>query len=290
LKKGEILDSIYMHGGLKREDLGKAEDILKKPSVNILGKNVEVFDLSQPWGAGTPLWPYFEDYVVNRVHYHAKSRVLSQYITHSMHASTHADAPVHVEEGYPYIDEVPLERYCGKGVVVSIPKKKWEVITPEDLEKSEPTIEEGDIVIINSGWHRYFGDNIKYFCYSPGLYKEAGKWFVKKKVKAVGVDQQAIDHPLATRIAWYQGPGDKPILPWVLEEYKKETGREAIEDFPLWEPCHRILYTHGIPGWENVGGDIDKVTGKRCTILGLPLRWVKGDGSMVRLVAIVEKK
>ena len=285
----EDFDSVYLHGGLRREDLGDPAEILKKPECIILGKKVEIYDLSNGWGAGTPMWPYFEDYQFNRIHYHAKSRVLSTYVTHSMHASTHADAPIHVEEGYPYIDEMPLERYCGKGVVVSIPKKKWEVIGPEDLEKAEPTIEKGDIVIINSGWHRYWGDTVKYFVYSPGLYKEAGEWFVKKKVKAVGVDQQAIDHPLATKIAWEQG-GAKPILPWVLEEYKKETGREVSEDFPLWEPCHRILYTHGIPGWENVGGDIDKVTGKRCTIMGLPLRWIKGDGSMVRLIAMVEKK
>jgi kynurenine formamidase len=42
--------------------------------------------------------------------------------------------------------------------------------------------------------------------------------------------------------------------------------------------------------WENVGGDLDKVTGKRVTISGLPIRWVGGDGSMVRLVAIVDEK
>ena len=41
--------------------------------------------------------------------------------------------------------------------------------------------------------------------------------------------------------------------------------------------------------WENVGGDINKVTGMRVTIAGFPLRLVEGDGSMVRLVAIVEE-
>ena len=289
-KEEEIEESVYMHGGLKKEELGRPEDILKKLSVEILGKDVEIFDLSHPWGLGVPLWPYFEDITVTRLHYHPKSRVLTQWIHHPMHISTHADSPIHVEEGYPYTDELPIEMYCGKGVVVSIPKKKWEKIMPEDLEKTDPPIEEGDIVIINSGWHRYWGDNIKYFCYSPGLYKEAGEWFVKKKVKGVGVDQQALDHPLGTRLTWWQGEGDRPVLPWLAEEYKKETGRDVLEDFPYWEPCHRLLLTHGIAGWENVGGDIDKVTGKRCTIMGIPLRWVKGDGSIVRLIAIIEKK
>ena len=41
--------------------------------------------------------------------------------------------------------------------------------------------------------------------------------------------------------------------------------------------------------WENVGGDIKQVVGKRVTIAGFPLKLYKGDGSMVRLVAIVEE-
>ena len=279
-----------MHGMLSARDLGKAEEILRRPSVEVLGREVEVLDLSHRFEPGVPLWPYFADIKVERMHYHAKSRVLSQVITHTMHVSTHADSPAHVEEGYPHTDEMPIERYMGKGVVVSIPKKKWEVVTPDDLERAEPSIERGDIVIINSGWHRYWGDNVKYFCFSPGLYKEAGEWFVKKGVKGVGVDMQALDHPLSTRLTWRQGQGDTPILPWLVEAYKKETGRDPMEDFPLWEPAHRIVLTHGIVGYENVGGDIDKVTGKRCTIIGLPLRWTGGDGSIVRLIAILEKR
>ena len=184
-----------------------------------------------------------------------------------------------------YTADIPLENYYGTGVVVSIPKKKWGVITPEDLENARPKIEKDDIVIVNTGWHHYFGDSTEYFCYSPGLYKEAGDWFVEKGVKAVGVDQQALDHPLATAIGPH-GPG--PLRTDVCEEYKQETGREVIEDFPLWEPCHKILLGNGIMGWENVGGDLDEVTGKRVTISGFPIKWTGGDGSMVRLVAIVD--
>ncbi len=250
-----------------------------------MGK-VKLYDLSQSFGHNVPLWPYFEDVKIERVHYHAKSGVLSQKITTVMHCSTHADSPAHIIEGLEYTDEIPLEKYYGTGVVVSIPKGKWGVITPKDLEKARPKIEKGDIVIINTGWHKYWGDSTQYFCYSPGLYKEAGEWFAAKGVKAVGVDQQALDHPLATAIGPH-GPG--PLRPDVCKEYKKEKGRDVIEDFPEWEPCHRLLLGNGIMGWENVGGDIDQVTGKRVTIAGFPIRWVKGDGSIVRLVAIVDK-
>lgn len=250
-----------------------------------MGK-VKLYDLSQPFGDKCPLWPYFEDVKIERVHYHAKSGVLSQKVTTVMHCTTHADSPAHVIEGAAFTDEIPLEKYYGTGVIVDIPKGKWGKVMPEDLEKARPAIEKGDIVIVRTGWHQYWGDSTKYFCHSPGLYREAGEWFVAKGVKAVGVDQQALDHPLATAIGPH-GPG--PLRPDVCAEYKKETGREVKEDFPEWEPCHRLLLGNGIMGWENVGGDIDQVVGKRVTIAGFPIRWVKGDGSIVRLVAIMDE-
>lgn len=38
--------------------------------------------------------------------------------------------------------------------------------------------------------------------------------------------------------------------------------------------------SHGIVGFQNVGGEIDEVTGKRVTLAAFPWRWVKGDESM----------
>ena len=130
---------------------------------------LEFYDLSHPWGHGVPNWPYFEDVKIERLHYHAKSGVLTQKITTVMHSTTHIDAPAHVIENTEFIDELPLEKFFGTGVAVSIPKKKWEVITPEDLENARPMIQKGDIVMINTGWHHKFGDNSEYFAYSPGL-------------------------------------------------------------------------------------------------------------------------
>ncbi|MBW1978003.1 MAG: hypothetical protein JRI79_08575 [Deltaproteobacteria bacterium] len=108
----------------------------------------------------------------------------------------------------------------------------------------------------------------------------------EKGVKAVCVDQQALDHPLATAIGPH-GPG--PLRPDTCEEDKRETCHDVLEDFPLWEPCHNIILGNGIMGFENVGGDIDEVVGMRVTLAGFPIRWEKGDGSIVRLVAIVDE-
>ncbi len=249
-------------------------------------KNLEFYDLSHPWGFQSPNWPYFQDVQIERIHYHAKSGVLTQRITTTMHSTTHIDAPAHVVQGTPFIDEVPLEKFFGSGVVISIPKDKWEQISAEDLEKAEPKIQSGDIVIINTGWHKKYDDSQEYFGYSPGLVPSAAHWLVEKGVKVVGHDTQANDHPLATAIGPH-GPGG-PLLPHLLKEYKEYTNREVIEDFPAWEPVHRILFTNGILGIENVGGDIDKVTGKRVTFSFFPIRWTRGDGCIIRLVAILD--
>jgi kynurenine formamidase len=249
---------------------------------------LEYYDLSIPWGLGVPNWPYFEDVKIERVHYHAKSRVLTQRITTVMHSTTHVDVPAHVIEGTPFLDEVPLHCFFGPGVVVSIPKEKWEVVTADDLEQARPKIQPGDIVIVNTGWHRYYGDNADYYAYSPGFYEDAGAWFVERGVKAVGTDTQALDHPLATAIAPH-GPGwPHGLLPWACQEYRETTGHDVLEDFPLWEPCHRALLSHGIVGFENVGGEIDAVTGKRVTFAAFPWRWMKGDGCIIRLVAMLD--
>jgi kynurenine formamidase len=252
------------------------------------GMGLKFYDLSHPWGLGQPCWPYFQDVQIDRLHTMARSGVLTSRITTSMHSGTHMDAPAHVVEETPFMDEIPLPYFFGTGVVVSIPKEKWGVITAEDLEKASPAIQPGDIVVVNTGWHKYYGDNSMYYGYSPGFYKEAGEWFAKKKVKLVCTDTQALDHPLATAMGPHGPARPNGLLPHVCAEYKRETGHDVLQDFPEWEPCHRAILSAGICGIENVGGDIDLVTGKRCTFIATPLRWTKGDGSMVRLVAMVD--
>ncbi len=81
-------------------------------------------NLSHRWGFQCPNWPYFQDVKIERIHYMAKSGVLSQRITTSMHSTTHIDAPAHVVQGTPFIDEVPLPHFFGSGIVVSLPEEE----------------------------------------------------------------------------------------------------------------------------------------------------------------------
>ena len=101
-----------------------------------------------------------------------------------------------------------------------------------------------------------------------------------------GIDTQALDHPLCSYMANH-GPG--PLAPRVLE-YAEQFGIDVNdEQFSYWEPVHEVFLSKNLPGYEDVGGDVDKVLGKRCVICAFPSRWYMGDGSKVRMVAFIDK-
>src|SRR2546425_4192114 len=163
---------------------------------------LECYNLTHCFGYQSPNWPYCEDVKIERIHYHAKSGVLSQRITTSMHNPTHIDAPAHVVQGTPFIDEVPLPHFFGSGIVVSIPKKKWEPITYDDLEKAAgKVVRPRDVVLVNTGWHKKYDDSEDYFCYAPGFVPSAGEGVVEEKVEGIRHDTPAHDPPLPTPIS-----------------------------------------------------------------------------------------
>jgi kynurenine formamidase len=245
------------------------------------------FNLSHRWGHNMPQWPSVGATVltINRLHYHAMHGFHVQEIDGIMHRGTHMDAPAHVTAGLPYLGEFPLWRFFGTGVAVSIPKGKWGVVGPADLEQAKPEIRANDIVMINTGSHHNWGDNDDYFGYSPGFDRAAGEWLAAKQVKLVGIDVQSLDHVLGTKMVAH---GTGPTHPHLMAEYKALTGHEVLDDFPDWEPAHKAMLGAGIPGIENVGGDLDAVTGKRCTFLVFPWRLTDGDGCSVRVVAVID--
>ena len=162
------------------------------------------------------------------------------------------------------------------------------------------------VVCLNTGMHRKFDDSKEYYHYSCGTGVEAGKWFVKHKVKCVAMDSQALDHPLHTAMGKngmpqmnLLGASGRPIT----EEYIEQFGEEAYAEFEkaayiklhgqeaydekfgdleaigsggTWEPCHKQMLGHGIVGVENLGGDLDKVVRQALPVLLLPDPLVHG--------------
>lgn len=251
-----------------------------------------LYDLSQPVGFMTPDWmghPPPHDRWLERAQRHEVpiapgiSRRVSVLVAPTWHKGTHCDVQAHHVEGGVSTDKMPLESFYGTAVIVDFRyMKKWDVVTAKDLENATPRIEEGDIVIMNTGWHKYWRVNdYIYYNHYPGMYQEAGEWLLEKKVKMVGGTWGATDHPLAHHPI-------KENYPVLYEEYVQETGRDPAEDFPDYEPCHQIFSTNMIPAIENVGGDIDEVTGMRCTVAAFPFK-LEDVGHMLRVVAIVNE-
>src|SRR4029077_18273145 len=119
----------------------RLEPSLARPAVQRCAPGgVHLFNRSHDWGHGMPQWPSRANLNVRVVEFHAKDGLLVQQFEGIMHRGTHMDAPIHVQENQPTLTGYPLWRFFGTGVVVSIPKGKWGVITPRDLENAEPKI------------------------------------------------------------------------------------------------------------------------------------------------------
>ena len=235
----------------------------------------KIYDLSLPWGRNTPTVgmslsfynpPMIAIYSQFGKTSMEKGRPSKHFydtlIAFFSHTGTHFDSPVHCKEDAWSIDQVPLDRLWGKGVVVGIPKSELEEIRPEDLEKARPRIREGDIVLINTGWHKNFCGPIDdwdkavyYASKNPGVTKEAAEWCLEKKIKILGVDHLGVDHPKY----WHTGDDT-----WVV---------------------HHILLSNNIPMIQGLGNQIDEVTDKRCMIVCPPVNFVGGDSFPVRVLA-----
>jgi kynurenine formamidase len=246
---------------------------------------LELVELSHEWGHGVPSQPGHADVLIYRSVKHAEHGVMAQRLRMVMHSSTHLNAPIHLIQRGIGVGSIPLNQLFGNGVVLNIPKARWELISPEDLEAAGQTIESGDMVVINTGWHHKYADSLEYFGEAPGLSKAAAKWLVDRKISLLAIDTPHVDHPLATNMAAHRGGPKMKRLP---KHYQDETGRDPMDDHPDWNIAHRTLLAAGIPTIENVGGEVDSVNGKRLTLHACPWRWLEGDACVVRFVAMLD--
>ncbi len=195
-----------------------------------------------PMGNGgqgpAPGWPIYHD------------------VRFTTHTGTHIDAPWHFNKKGRRIDEYLPEVFMGTGVVLDFRHlSDGARITGEDLARALPAVQEGDILLINTGRHKQLGTE-EYATRHPGLDGEACERFlVEKKIKMIGMDTICVE------------PGSE-------EEH--------------WDhPLHRIcLIENEILLIENLGGQIDEVTGKRCYIVALPLK-LQADAAPARVIALL---
>jgi arylformamidase len=160
------------------------------------------------------------------------------------HFGTHVDLPLHVIAGGADLDQVSLDRFCGRARVIQIENRV--AVTLEEL--ADHAIDPGDIVIVRTRnttddllARSAFQENYVY------LQREAAQYLVQRKVPLVGIDYLSVDPP-----------GD-PTL-----------------------PAHRILLGNGVLILEGVV--LNDVAPGIYQLICLPLRIRCADGAPARAV------
>lgn len=232
----------------------------------------KIVDLTYPFADDTHHWPTAKPFKLEKAHEGFTPQgfwYASYNYSASEHVGTHLDAPFHFAQGKWTTDQIPLGKTIGPGVVIDIRKKaeaeasyRLQVRDIEDWEKKHGKIAPETLVLVYTGWGRFWGDRKRYFGTDkpddteslrfPGLSKEAAEFLVKqRKVDAVGIDTPSIDH----------GPS---------------------KDFIV----HQILGAANIPIFENVA-NLDRLPPKGATIFAIPMKIKGGSGAPLRIFAVL---
>lgn len=188
------------------------------------------------------------------------------------HGGTHIDAPIHFAENGQTVDEIPLEKLIGPAIKIDVSSKTHNnsdyLIKIDDLlaweNKEKIKIPKGSIVLLETGFSKYYPDKVKYMgtaergedaikkLHFPGLSKEAAKWLVEQRnINAIGIDTPSIDYGQS----------------------------EYFES-------HVILLAQNIPAFENLT-NLDKLPSIGFEIIALPMKIKNGSGAPLRIVAII---
>lgn len=235
----------------------------------------ELVDLSHPFDARTVYWPtspggFVLDTLSNGIS--EGGWFYSAYaVSTPEHGGTHLDAPVHFAEGQASADEVPLERLIGPAVVIDVtqqasadPDYTLQVSDVEAFEAEHGAIQAGTIVLLRTGWSRYWPDRASYLgddtpgdasnLHFPSYGVEAARLLVEQRqVAALGVDAASIDIG-------------------------------ASPDFPV----HRAVGAAGVPGFENLAS-LDRLPATGALVVALPMKIAGGSGGPLRAVGLVPR-
>jgi kynurenine formamidase len=170
------------------------------------------------------------------------------------HSGTHCDAPFHFREDGARIDELPFERFLGRGVVVDVtglaPRTAigWDRLAPYAA-----ALGPGVIVLLRTGWDAHRETAV---CFEhPSLDGDGCARLLDAGVRAIGIDALNLDETLA--------------------------GDVALERFC----CHAQISDAGGVIVENLVG-VKAIDFPDPFVSVLPIRIAGGDGAPARAVAI----
>ncbi|WP_419197699.1 cyclase family protein [Microbispora hainanensis] len=169
-------------------------------------------------------------------------------------SGTHVDAPFHIDDALPTLDDLPLERFLGPAVVLDargLPPRA--PVTPAMLAAVTGRLAPGTVLLVATGWDEHWGTP-EYLTH-PYLDAETARLIVAAGVRTVGVDALSVDPTPA--------PADLP--------------------------AHRVLCgAHAViaENLRGLGPLLDaQAAGRPVEVSLFPLRLAGADGAPVRAVA-----
>lgn len=221
----------------------------------------EVVDLSVVLGgpqvtvlAGAP------KIVMEPVHTHEKHGRSNTKLSYNIHTGTHVDCPRHFYPDGTPIDEMPLEKYMGRGIRLDL-RDVAEERTPITLENVLAALPGGAdvrdaILVFDTGWIDSAGGKPSFYLDNPYLSLETARWLVAMQVRAI-----ALDTPVDEAPATPPRHGDSPI--------------------------HRTLLGGGVMIIENLT-NLERLPSTGFYLMALPVKIYEGDGAPARAVAFIE--
>ncbi len=262
-------------GGEGRSVLG---DMTGAGSLGALLADARVIDLSHAYDENTIYWPTSEGFALETV-FKGKTEDGYWYEANNFgsaeHGGTHIDAPVHFAAGHQTVDQIPLEKLIGPGIVIDISDRAMAGDEGRDYQisiadfqrwetENDRRIAPGTIVLLQTGYGQWWRDRAKYLGTAergeaavarlrfPGLHPDAARWLVTERyISAVGLDTPSIDF-----------------------------GRSELFD------AHRILFAADVPAFENLAG-LEQLPPADFLVAALPMKIRGGSGGPLRAVAIV---
>lgn len=235
-------------------------------------RSLEMVDMTLPFSVQTPQWANYEPLSLKYT-----KRVGGQYFglgrnnAHcraSFHLATHMDGEKHFHAAGRTIGEMPFDYWFGPGVIADISEMVSDssVYTPAMIE-SAVDVQQGDILIVKTGWHRYGwnspdSDEFRYMIKHPGPSPDFADWCIEKKIKWLGVDCVAMEHPMNTiQRIWHPKTFEEANRK-LIERY----GKDWDEMYPLdryYQDMHLNLFPKGIIHAENLGNALAETANGR---------------------------
>lgn len=163
-------------------------------------------DLTHVLSPAIPTWDgscgFHLDLLKDYSAYQSGTKFRNQHIRMEAGIGTHMDAPAHCIAGGLSIADLPLSQLIAPCVVIDLSAQANEsfslsVKDIKDFETKYGLIPKESIVLIHTGWERFWPEPAKYcnhYCF-PSVSQEAATYLLKRDIKGLGIDTLSPDRP-----------------------------------------------------------------------------------------------